>query len=129
MSTVRLSFDDLYSAIQRLEPGELERFVAHVIALHAQRSAPHLPARETELLRTINLGLPPAGLQRYEELMEGRRRETLTPAEHQELLRLTEEAERLQAERVEALAELARLRGLPLASIAEQLGLAPGSHA
>ncbi|HYH47567.1 MAG TPA: STAS/SEC14 domain-containing protein [Thermoanaerobaculia bacterium] len=129
MSTARLSFDDLYSAIQRLDPGELERFVARVIALHAQRSAPHLSARETELLQTINRGLPPAGHQRYEELMERRRRETLTPAEHQELLQLTEEAERLQAERVEALAELARLRGLPLASVVEQLGLAPGSHA
>lgn len=87
-----------------------------------------LSPREIELLQTINRSLPPAGCERYEELMERRRAETLTPAEHQELLQLTDEAERIQADRIAALAELARLRGTSLAVLAEQLGLAPGSH-
>ena len=129
MPTARPSYDDLFSAIQSLEPSELDRFVASALALRAERSAPHLTARETDLLQTINRGLPPADRDRYVELMERRRVETLTPAERLELLRLTEEAESLQADRVEALSELARLRGTSLPFLVEQLGLDPGAHA
>src|SRR5947199_13233 len=40
--------------------------------------------------------------QRYQELIDKRRNESLTEAEYVELLRLTNEAERKQAERLEA---------------------------
>lgn len=63
--------------------------------------------------------------ERYRELMSTRRKGSLTAEEHQELLRLTEEAERLQAERIERLAELARLRGKSLAALMEELGAQP----
>jgi hypothetical protein len=76
---------------------------------------------ETELLTKINRTLPKRVRERYEELVGKRRAETLTEKEHAELLRLTAEVEKLQASRLEALAELARLRNTSLSRVKEEL--------
>src|SRR5262245_37038433 len=111
MPTVRveaqLSSEELLKAVQQLELPELERFVSEVVALRARRRAPCLSQPEAELLQNINRGLPEAARQRYADLMAKRDEETLTPEEHAELLRLTDQAERLQAERMESLVALA----------------------
>ena len=88
-----------------------------------------LSQRESELLLGINRGLPGDQEERYRELMSRRRNGSLAAEEHQELLRLTDEAERLQAERIERLAELARLRAKPLAALMEELGVRPSPNA
>jgi len=80
------------------------------------------------LLLAINRGLPAKLAERYRALSSRRRSETLTPEEHQELLKLTEEVERLQAERIKHLAELARLRGKPLGALMEELGVRPSPN-
>jgi hypothetical protein len=67
--------------------------------------------------------------ERFQELMRGRRTGSLTAEDHQELLRLTDEAERFQAERIERLAELARLQAKPLAVLMEELGIRPSPNA
>ncbi|HEX3131819.1 MAG TPA: STAS/SEC14 domain-containing protein [Thermoanaerobaculia bacterium] len=90
---------------------------------------PRLTERESELLLEINRGLPPASAERYSELMSRRRAGDLGPEEHRELLRLTDEAEQLQAERIERLAQLARLRGKPLRTVMAELGIRPSSDA
>lgn len=91
--------------------------------------APRLAQRESELLLAINRGLPAEVAERYRTLMDRRRSGTLTSDEHQELLRLTDEAERLQAERIEHLAELARLRGKPLGVLMTELGIRSSPNA
>ena len=92
-------------------------------------SVPRLPQKESELLLEINRGLPPSSAERYRELMGRRRAAELTPEEHRELLRLTNEAEQLQAERIERLAQLARLRGKPLRAVMDELGIRPSPDA
>jgi len=91
-------------------------------------SAPRLSEKESELLLAINRSLSIPQAQRYQELMGGRRMGTLSPEEHQELLDLTDEVEQLQAERIEHLAELARLRGKPLGVLMEELGIRPSPN-
>jgi len=88
-----------------------------------------LPSAETDLLRRINEGMPKKEASRYRELMGKRRSCSLTPEEHQELLRLTDAAEAIQARRVQDLAELARLRGTSLSALVEELGLKPAPDA
>ena len=88
-----------------------------------------LSERESELLLGINRGLPGEQAERYRELMNRRRTGILSADEHQELSRLTDEAERLQGERIERLAELARLRGKPLVALMEELGVRPSPNA
>jgi hypothetical protein len=118
-----LSPDDLLRAVQQLESPELEQFLARVVALRAQRQAPHLAQAETELLVKINRGLPDDLRQRHDSLAAKRDQETLTPDEHAELLRLTAQIEQLQADRIAALSALAELRGKPLTGLMDDLGL------
>ncbi|WP_236556935.1 hypothetical protein [Calothrix sp. PCC 7507] len=55
--------------------------------------------------------------------MAKREAETLTNEEHQELLHLNEQIEQLQAQRIEYLAELARMRRISLTALMENLGI------
>jgi hypothetical protein len=119
----RLSADDLLKAIEQLETEEIERFMERLIDLKAQRNAPSLPSRETELLAEINRGLPPDLVVRYQELIDRRRAGALGQEEYEELLRLSDRVEHLEVERVEALAELASLRGLSLSRLMAELGI------
>jgi hypothetical protein len=127
MPTIRVeaqvSGDDLLDAARQLDPAAFGRFVAAVLDLRAERQAPRVPAAEADLLLRINTGLPDDLRRRFDELAAKRRDETLTPDEHAELLRLTEDVERRQADRVAALTELARLRGVSLAAVMAQLGV------
>jgi hypothetical protein len=119
----RLSGDDLLKAARQLDQDEFRQFVAGVLDLRAVRHAPRLPAEEAALLLRINAGLPDDLRQRYDDLDARRRAETLGPDEHSELLRLTDEVERRQADRVAALAELAQARGVSLPAVMDQLGI------
>lgn len=118
-----LSSQELLKAVQQLDLPELEAFVSQVVALRAQRQAPRLCQSEAELLMKINQGLPPDLQQRWDSLIAKRDDETLTPEEHAELLRLTEQVERLQVKRVEHLIALAQLRKKSLEQVMDDLGL------
>lgn len=124
MAQRALSPHDLLEAASLLPSTELDRFVADLLALRAQRAAPRLAPAETALLLRINRGLREDQRTRYEALREKLSEGTLAEAEHAELLRLTEEIERLQTERVAALIELARLRGKKLHELMQELGIA-----
>jgi len=115
--------DELLKAVGQLSQPDLEQFVFQVIALRAKRQAPGLPRDESELLLKINEGMPPDIQARYNDLIAKRQDETLTPDEYKELLRLTQQVEKLEVRRVEYLAELARLRRMSLTALMENLGI------
>ena len=100
------------------------------VLLFESKRAPRLTEKESELLLAINRGLPADVAERYRTLMSRRREGALTPAERQELLNLTDEAERLQAERIKYVAELARLRDKSLGAVMDALGIraSPNAH-
>jgi hypothetical protein len=133
MSTIevrsQLSLDELLNGVAQLETPDLERFVSQVLTLRAQRTAPCLPEQEAGLLEKINQGLSLEVQQRYDDLTAKRRTETLTSEEHQELLTLIDRVERADAERAQALADLARLRKMPLATLMDTLGIHPPDYA
>ncbi len=117
--------EQLLQAIDQIEISELRRFVSEVLARASRRLAPNLSVEETELLLKINRGLPPAVDQRCRELNAGRRANRLTPQEHEELLRLIDQVEAAQVERVTNLVALAQLRGTSLPKLMDELGLEP----
>lgn len=119
----QVSATDLLEAVRQLEISELDSFVSQVIDLRARRSAPSLPRREAELLQLINQGLPLDLWQRYEVLLDKRDHENLAGVEYEELLHLTDRIEDLDAQRLEWLVELARLRGKSLPALMADLGL------
>lgn len=123
--SMQLSTDKLLQAVERLSLPELERFVSEVLKLRAKRVAPSISREEGELLTRINSGLPRETQARYRELIKKRREERLTEQEYQELLTLSDEAEQKQAERLEALVELAALRNMSLRELMDALGIKP----
>lgn len=123
-----LSLDQLVRAVEQLSRPDLDIFVPRVIALRAQRQTSTLSQTEADLLLKINQGLPAPIRQRYADLIARRQAETLTDAEYDELLQLTQQVEALQARRVACLAELAHLRQVPLAALADSLGIQEPNH-
>jgi hypothetical protein len=133
MSTLQvkteLPFEELLKAVEQLSLPDLEKLMAQVIALQAQRKAPYLTKIETELLLKINQGLPPDVQTRFDTLVAKRQAETLTSEEHQELLNLTDQLEKADTQRVKYMAELAQLRGISLSTLLKDLGLRPPAYA
>ena len=128
MPTIQIETEQLLNAALQLPPPELERFVAQLFMLKARQKAPNLSEREAELLMKINWGLPVTTQERLNKLIEKRRAETISAKELRELKKLTDRIEKLDAERLELLTELAALRNVPLRKLIKQLGLKPVPH-
>ncbi len=133
MPTVRLqaelSFEQLVNAVMQLPQTEFEKFLQTVNRIHPLHEEHRLSARESELLRRINHGIPAPVQKRYDELIEKRDARTLTSEEYEELLHLTDQVELSDATRVEHLVELAGLRRQPLNLLMQELGVSQSRHA
>lgn len=122
---MQASTEQLLNAIAQMPSTELEVFVEQVLKLRAQRQAPSLSAAETELLLKINEGIPTNLQHRFNELVAKRQALTLTEVEHAELIQLGDRIEQFDAERIEHLAALAKLRQRSLREIMQDLGIQP----
>lgn len=132
MSTIQvqatLSKQELLKATQQLDIAELKEFMAELSTVYAQRQTPHLSQRETELLKKINDGIPLTFWQPYKQLLAKRDAGSLADTEHKELLHFSDEMERLNAERIGYLVELAQLRNVSLTDLMDELGIQPLNH-
>jgi hypothetical protein len=122
------SAEEIIQVVRQLPLRELDQVADQVIAIRAERRAPHLTGNESDLLGRINRGLPAAERVRLNELISQRDAEMITPSELQELIGLTDRLEKLQAERLAALAELATLRGVTLDEVINHLGIQFPDH-
>jgi hypothetical protein len=122
-SADQLSTEQIISAIARLSLPELEQVFDHVLALQARRKATALSAAESALLARVNQGLPVTLRDRIGFLRAKREEESITDAEYEELTRLTDQTEERHADRMAALGELAKRRGVGLAVLMDQLGI------
>lgn len=81
----------------------------------------NLSKEESELLLKINEGLPLEIQKRYNDLSDKSVRETLTEAEHQELLTLIPKVESKSVERLRYLVELSQLWNMSVDAVMEKL--------
>jgi hypothetical protein len=125
----QVSTEQLLHAVERLPSQELATFVTQVVALRAQREAPHLGQQETALLLRINTGIPAETGRRFAELVAKRQAEIITPEELHELVQLTDQIEQHDAERLATLIELAQMRKTTLDALMDALGITPPAHA
>ena len=88
-----------------------------------RHDTPHLTQGESEWLQQINIGLPEETWQRYHKLIAKRRAETLTPDEQATLIKISDQIEKLNVNRVKHLVELARLRKVLLSTLMQRLGI------
>ncbi len=120
---IRTSVEQLLDAVSQLPPEEIASLTKKLIALRASHSATHVEADEAQILLQINRAPAAALRQRYDELVAKRKAETLSDTEHTELITLSNEYERLEFERVQSLANLARLRQKSLSDLMIELGI------
>ena len=119
----RLTTQDILNAIEQLEPAEAEKVSRRLLRLQAQRKAVSLTEREAELLREIYQEKRPGFQARFDELNARIHRFEASPEERQEFLELVDESESFAVRRLQALAELAQLRGTTLPALTKKLGL------
>lgn len=122
---VDLGLDDILSGISELDTKDLEKFMQKIGHLIARRKVAYLPERERQLLLKINKAIPATLQNRYEYLLSKNREETITPLEHDDLLKIIEKVELKNAERLENLIELSRIRNISLDALMRQLHLNP----
>ena len=112
----------LIEKINHLPPDQMAQAEAFVSSLQ-ERKPLFLSNDETVLLKIIKEMSRNPFRKRLNALREKLRNETITTDEHIELLRLTEQVERRNVDRISALADLARLRGVSLPEVMGQLGI------
>jgi hypothetical protein len=82
---------------------------------------------ELELLQKINQALPVELQQQYNDLSAKIRSQTITPEEHQDLLKLIDIVEKADGDRLQHLIQLSQLRNTSLTELMEQLQIYPQS--
>jgi hypothetical protein len=126
MSTVKLevqlSSQQLLKAVEQLKQPDLEKFVSQVIILHAHKKADNLLKNEGELFVKNHQDLSSTFLNYHNKLIAKSEEEKLTDEEYRELLSLSEQIDKLQAHRLEYLADLALLHGITLTELMQTLG-------
>jgi len=132
MSVVRVEteipFDKLLKAVEQLNITDLEQLMNQVIAIQAKLRVPCLPKDESRLMLKISQGLPSNIRKRFNELFIKRQDEKLTPDEHEELIHLTDIIEKSDADRMKHISDLARIRGVSIEALMQELGIFP-AHA
>lgn len=118
-----MSVDELLKVVEDLSESDLDHLVNRALFVRARRRAPVATPEESTLLREINCGIPAELSDRYEILADKRDDETLTEAEHTELLAIGDQIEKLSVQRLEALVKLAELRQIPLLQLMADLGI------
>lgn len=123
-----LPFNDLLKVIAELNTNDLEKLASEVILLRARQRSPSLSKKETELFLKLNAGLPLKIQKRFDELNQKRKTETLNPAEHEELINLTEIIEKSNTDRIFYMSKIANLRGISLSELIEKSEFLPIAH-
>lgn len=118
-----MSVDELLKAVDDLSEPDLDSLLNRALHVRARRRAPVSTPAETTLLREINRSIPPELHDRYAALADKRDNETLTEAEHSELLDIGNQIEWFGVKRLEAMAQLAEIRQVPLLQLMDDLGL------
>ena len=124
-----LTTDNLLKAVGQLNKHEIEQFVSQVINLRAQRLVHRLSQAEAQFIVKINQGVPAEVQEQYDELIDKRRDEALSSEEYSELLRLTDQIEKMEAQRMLYLSELALYRKVSLTELMDNMGIQPPAYA
>lgn len=113
---LEVTTENLLNAVVQMPENEFNRFVEKAREIRTKRK----PLAENDLIHKINTIYSPEKRQRYNHLNEKFRQENITPKEHKELLKLSDEFEILNAKKLEYVGEIARMRGQPFGKVVKE---------
>ena len=119
----------LEAVISRLTPEQYAKLLAFAESLadtspvSDEQETEAVEVTETELLRRIQHGFPENRRRRLRELTGKSEAETLSEEERAEYIALAEEREAADAERLQSVYKLARLRGVSATQLMKELGI------
>lgn len=102
--------------LENLQEEDLPKAIIALEALSVVRPTPNT-AQEAELITLINRRLPTDRQQRLNDLRQKLEDETLTEIDRPELLAITDDLEQQDAERANALFQLAQLRNVDIKTV------------
>ena len=114
-----MSTAQILEEIKTFETPELESLEHSIRLERLRRTVRAVPSEERRLLQIINAPMPHT--ERFVVLTEKWQDEGLSDAERAELLAIVSEREGQNVERVEAVARLSELRGVPFKMLWKQL--------
>jgi hypothetical protein len=120
------SVEELLEAIERLSPVELGEFSRQFAA--RQHANGRGSKDEAALVKITKARLPATQRQRLQRLIAKSEQGGLTPKELADYRALAKQAEQLNVQRVEALAELVRRRGKPVQMVMQEIGWEDRAH-
>ena len=122
-TATQFTVDELAAAVKRLSPAELHEFPQR-LAEWQGRNGSQMEA-EAALLKRIaeNSRKSPAKQRRFNRLRRKHQAESLTDPEAAELKALWQQVEQMNAARLQALSELAQLRGTSVQALLRDFGL------
>lgn len=123
-----LAIDGILGQAETLDDRAFEKLYAQISLLKFKRAIPEKERLEKQLLRQINTGLPVETINRFRELQDKLREETITETEHRELLKLLEKLENLNVRRVESLIKLASFQNKPVQQVMKEIGFSRPEH-
>ncbi len=122
-SQIDLELEHVMQGMDKLDHIELENVLSRISIMLARKKAPCLPQQEAKLLGVINQGVDANVMQRHIELTNLMHNDKLTEQEHQELIQLIDQIEQADAERMQALVELANIRAVSVDALMQQLNI------
>ena len=114
----KVEVEEILSGISDLGAAEVEDFLQRIALVLANKKAPHLSSEESFLMLKISSGYPPQLLERYVNLKE---KHNLTASEVDELLRISDTFETLDADRLQYLFQLAQIKNMTLGQLLSNL--------
>ena len=118
-----ISTESILNAVLQMPDIEFNRFIRKAKNLRNKKKSPE--ARESELLLKINSTFPVSERQRYDELYAKFKADNITENEYEEVLKLSDKFEHLNAKRLKYLGELADIRGKSLETVMRDLNIKP----
>jgi hypothetical protein len=110
----------LQTLVETLPEESLLRAESLLTDLKSAAVSPSTGSQEAPLIAIIERRLAPEAQTRLNDLRQRLADETITEAEHQELLTFIDPIEQMDAERVEAMIQLAQLRQVNLNTIIQE---------
>jgi hypothetical protein len=100
-----------------------ERLAQEAVRTHLSARSLNTLSQELSLLSRLAIGLPDEVWRRYHGLNRKLREETIGEQELQEFLKLNEQVEAWNAERMQLAFEISKIRSRPFNETLEQLGM------